>query len=392
MNILTAEQFRGLVGHSAPASVSIVSPIHRHPPEAKEDQVRFKNLLDEAAGRLVEAGLRRPDAEQRLAAARTILFADLPHRPRDRSVAVYVGPDGPSPRAYEIPVAADPLVTVEPRFHLKPLAPLVMEAEPFYVLALGQRTVRLLEANRFGIRPLDLPEAPESIEEFTRMVQAEESLQFHTGTAGGRGRTRPAAFHGQGVGTDASSEKKRIREFCQAVARAVASRLAETRAPLILAAHEPLVGLFREANRYSGLADPVLSLDPDRADADRLHDEAVEALGPVLAAPAREDAERYHDRVGTGMATADVETILIAAIDRRVETLWVRAEATLWGRLDRKARTVTVHDRREPGDEELTNLAVVEVCRGDGQVYCVPGDRMPDDSPLTAIFRYPAPQ
>jgi hypothetical protein len=392
MDAMTPEQFRELVDHTAPGTLSIVCPTSRRWPGTDEDPIRFKNLLGEAEERLTEHGMRSADARDRLAPARDLLDEEDFWQHLDRALVMYFGPESDTPRVYRIPVPVEPLVTVGEHFYAKPLVPLAMQAETFYVLAFSQKQVRFFRATPYGMAQSDLPEAPESIGELTRVADPERSLQFHTGTGGEREPAdREAVFHGHGVGTDEAVEKKRVLEFCQAVADAVASRLAESHAPLVLATHEPLLGLYREANHYPHLVESVASVDPDLAGPDDIHAAASEAVEPVLEASRKKAAGRYHDLLGTGLASAEPETVLVAGLDRRIDTLWIRADRRIWGRFDAEDRGVTIHKQREAGDEELSNRAVVEAGRGDARIYRLGGERMPDEAPLAALFRYPAP-
>jgi hypothetical protein len=48
-----------------------------------------------------------------------------------------------------------------------------------------------------------------------------------------------------------------------------------------------------------------------------------------------------------------------------------------------------MHDTRQPGDEDLLNIAAIFAHRGDGKVYAIPKKQMPNGSPAVAALRFP---
>lgn len=71
-----------------------------------------------------------------------------------------------------------------------PLLPLLSGDGRFYILALSQNELRLLQATRYSVSEVDLEGVPESLSTALRYDVPEESLQWHTsgraGTAGKR--------------------------------------------------------------------------------------------------------------------------------------------------------------------------------------------------------------
>lgn len=392
MDTLTRGDLRSLARHEAPGSVSIVMPTHTGGPDTREDPIRFRNLLREAEEQFVASGGRRPDIRERFKPLYPLLDDADFWGHQGRGLAVFVDEEL---RTYRVPVAMETLAVVGRRFYLKPLLPALREGERFYVLALSQRSVRLLEATPQGIEEADLPhDTPRTVDDIAQYEAPERTLQFHTQAPAAHGADRAAMFHGHGGASDEALEKKRAREFCEAVHRGVMRRLGGHEEPLVLASAEPLIGIYREVNKYANLVHEVVRGSPDRVPAEALRDRAAEVLRPVFRRRLERDAQRYHRAVEVAegdRASGDLQTVVLAALDARVDTLWVASDEQIWGRLDTEARRVERHDRRRPGDEELLNAASVLALCSDATVRAMPRDRMPADGPLAAVFRFPAP-
>jgi len=380
-----------LARHEAPGSVSLLMPAHTAGPDTREDPIRFRNLLREAEERFVETGGRRPAIRDRFEPLYPLVDDAEFWEHQGRGLAVFVDEE---PHLYRLPLAVETLAAVGPRFYVKPLLPALAEGERFYVLALSQRSVRLFEATPWAIREIDLPaDTPHTIEDIGRYEAPERSLQFHTEVPAAHGEDRGAMFHGHGGTGDFDLEKKRAREFCEAVHRGVMRRLKGQTAPLVLAAAEPLIGIYRELNKYPNLADEVIRGSPDRVKAEGLRDRAAETLRPVFRQRLERDAERYHraaEAAEKDRASADLETVTLAALDGRVDTLWVATDAQTWGRFDAQGRRLERHDRRQADDEELLNTATVLALRSGATVHAMPREEVPEAGPVAATFRFPA--
>jgi hypothetical protein len=70
-------------------------------------------------------------------------------------------------------------------------------------------------------------------------------------------------------------------------------------------------------------------------------------------------------------------------VDRRQE---------VWGCYDPQTGQVQVHEREDPGDDDLLNTAVVYTLAHRGTVFAVEAGDMPERAPLVAIFRLPLGQ
>ena len=58
------------------------------------------------------------------------------------------------------------------------------------------------------------------------------------------------------------------------------------------------------------------------------------------------------------------------------------------GTFDPVTLAVHLHKNPEPGDEDLLDFAALHTLSNGGTVYAVEPEKVPDDAPLAAVFRY----
>ena len=108
---------------------------------------------------------------------------------------------------------------------------------------------------------------------------------------------------------------------------------------------------------------------------------------------------RHYYRDDSGDPAALEE--LSAAIRRRIEevplhggvavdTLFIEIGAHVWGVYDEVANRIEIHDERQPGDEDLLDLAAVHTFLQGGTVHALRPENMPGENGLAATFRYAA--
>jgi hypothetical protein len=388
MSLLSQPELENLARQQADWCVSIYMPTHRTGSEIQQDPIRLKNLLDEAGNRLQEAGLRSPDARQMLEPA-----YDLVPRQREfwqhqsDGLAIFLSAD--NFHYYRLPHRFEEFVSVAGRYHLKPLIPLLSEAGHFYILALSQNEIRLLQGSRDSVSEVELKNVPPSLAEALKWDDPERQLQWHTGTSFPAGQYRAAAFHGHGV-TNAEQSKDEILRYFQKIDAGLADLLAGERAPLVLAGVEYLFPIYRQANSYRHLIAEGIPGNPDELSAEELHRRAWPIVQPIFKGGQTEAVERYWQTSGNNsrLVSTDLHEIVPAAHFERVEVLFVALGIQQWGTFD--ADTGDVHLRAEagPGDFDLLDFAAVHTILNGGAVYAVAPQDVPDTGPAAALFRF----
>jgi hypothetical protein len=119
-----------------------------------------------------------------------------------------------------------------------------------------------------------------------------------------------------------------------------------------------------------------------------LHEKSWPIVQPALHASRRSALARYDELGGTPRVTQDLSEVLSAAFDGRVDSLFAKSGAHLWGTFDGVDRKITRHDDPQPGDEDLINLAALSTIQNSGQVYVLSPEEMPQSQVLAALLRY----
>jgi hypothetical protein len=380
LRLLSIKELLALADARGGLRVSIFLPTHE-PGSEQQDPIRLRNLLREAEGRLATAGLRHSQTRDLLAPGMELagdpsLWRDMPAG----GLALFLAGDGG--RHLRLPYHPRELAVVGPRFHVKPLLPLLCGDGQFYLLALSQRRVRLFEGDRQGLRELELPDVPAGLAEAMRLDDRHEQLQLHqTGPA--RPAGRPAAtFHGHGVGTD--DAKDRILRYFREVDHGVQRALGNSRAPLVLAAVDYLRPLYRAASTYPHLLAQGVSGNPDHLGPGDLHRRTWMLVVDRFGADQRDAAARWSALERRGRATSDLGRIVPAAIAGQLESLLVPMDTERWGTADPVTGAAQLHREPHPGDVDLLDLAAVETLRHGGMAYPLP----PGETGLKAVLRY----
>jgi hypothetical protein len=383
MDLFSREDLDTLLAQTQRPCVSILMPTRRGGGEA--DGVRWRTHLAEAEGRLTAAGLRAPEARTLLRPGHDRLDDVSFWKQQCDGLAFFRAPD--LLRLYRLPVVLEDLVVVGHHFHVTPLLPLLRDNGRFYVLALSQHAVRLLQGTRHGVREVDLTGVPRSLAEARLSHEARGPFTFHGRRAGEGTGFGVGTFHGHGVGID--EPKEELRHYFQKIDRGLHPVLRQERAPLALAAVDYLLPLYREANTYPHLLEAGIEGNPDRLSAAELHARAWDLVRPQLEGRQRQAAAQYRHLAGTGRTASELGPVVAAAHRGEVETLFVAPGRRRWGRFDPAGGQVDEHEPPEPGDEELLNLAAVHTLRHGGTVYAVGPEQVPGGGPLAAVFWLP---
>lgn len=376
MPAITHDILSTLASHERDLSISMYLPTHRHGPEIEGDKILLKNLIAKAAEELMALGLRRPDSEKLLEPPERLLRHASFWQHQNDGLALFTS-DGDL-LDVRLPNTVEPLVVIANRYHITPLLPALGPGR-FLPLALSRGSVRLFEATRTGIAPLEI-DAPASIDDSSWFADREAQLQHHA-TASGSGRG-PAAFHGH---DPSEQEAEDLRRFLQAVAQAVAPIAREAEAPVVLAAVDEIAAAYRKLAPHS-VEDRHISGNPDELPPHEIHRRSLDLM---LSHLEQTDAAA-HDRVATaierGDGTADLEEALRAAAAGRVEEI-VIAEAThRWGVWDPESQRAEVRSEREPGDEDLCSRAAALTVTYGGDAWLV--ESVPGDDAIAARFRF----
>jgi hypothetical protein len=383
-----ASRVKELAEWSGAWGVSIVLP--PHPIDGKEggDALRMKNLLADAENELVDLGLRRADATRLLDGTVPGELSDPQSEIYHRAgIAVFAGPD--IHRAYRIVVDTPEMVAVADRFHLKPLLAGLARERRFFVLALSRGHAALYAGDGEALVPLRVPGMPVSLDDAIQYDDRERMLMSHSASRRGGGGV-VAAFHGQGDRADHLPED--VMRYLRMVNEAVAP-VVGVDGMVVLAGSQDLLPRYRELMTRGVTVDHDITGSAEDIPLDELHRHAWGIVDGEADGTAGAAAERFEARNGTGTASMDPIEVIEAARYGRVDTLFVAADARLWGRFGEGADSPEIHDARMPGDADLLDGAAVDAWRTGASVHVVPSAMVPGSERLAsttiaALFRY----
>jgi hypothetical protein len=378
MNLLRRDELEALIGSVGAPSISIYIPTHRAGDEVQQDPIRLKNALRLSEERLVERGMRGPDARKLLDQASRLLPDDLFWRHQLDGLALFVSRT--LFRYYRLPLRFEPLTVVADRFHVKPLLPLFTDDARFYVLALSQKQVRLLTATRHSVAEVPLDGVTNAMVEALRYDDVAHLQRRVSVRAGG-------ASMFQGHGPAVEDNKENLLRFFHQLDRGLHEVLRDERSPLVLAGVDYLLHIFREANTYRHVLDETVEGNPDEMRAEELQRLAWQLVEPHCKAKQRLAAEHYREAAGGKRASNQLPEIIRGAYHGRVDCLFVPNELQIWGAFDPVSDQVTLRGQPQPGDEDLLDFAAIHTVLQRGAVFATAQSEMPD-RPLAAIFRY----
>jgi hypothetical protein len=359
-------------------------PTHRGGAEA--DPIRWRKHLAETENRLAQAGWHAREIKELLAPGRHLLDEIAFWKNQSDGLAAFGAPE--FFRLFRLPVVFKDRVIVGNRFSITPLLPLLNGNGSFFVLALSQNAVRLLQGTRHSVSAIDLKDMPRNLAEALHTHDRDESLTFHTRPTSGGGWG--AIFEGHGVGIE--DEKENLLRYFQQIDKGLHPRLRKAKAPLVLAAVEYLQPIYRQANTYAHLLEHGIAGNPDRLSSKELHDRAWPLVQPLFEAAQQRAAAQYGQLAGTGHTTGVLEEVVAAACEARVETLFIARDREIWGVLDPSTGRMERHEQALCGDVDLLDLAAAHTLAHGRTVYAVEPTKVPSHTDVAAIFCLPLPK
>lgn len=377
--------------------VSIALPVEASWDRRRRAQLQLRTLLDGVAAEMERHRVPPDTAEAVLRPATDLLDGSAFWAGPGEGLLLLLSPEGPEQSLVQrLPFAPTAYAAVDARYHLRPLWGHLAPDLSYYVLALSAGGSALFCGSRYAIAPVPLAGVPTTLEEVVQYDGRSRSLGYHTRTqsgAGGGATRRAARYFGYEDAGDKAHVKEALVRFFRALDNGVRDVLAReaTPAPLLLAGTATLRGLYRKVNRYPHLAEAdiegAVQTGPDRAwDTAALHEQGWAAMRPRGDAARRQALSRF--RSDPRRTAANVGSVLLAAADGRIDTLFAPDATEAWGRYDPVRYHVEVHAHRQPGDTELMNAAVLHTLQAGGTVYVGPPDRLPDGAPIAALLRY----
>ncbi len=348
--------------------------------QTKNGLRRIKDTLRGAAANFQNASMTVDDAERALESNwEQIWQAESGRASMHQGAVIFLSRDFFA--CYGLPAPIAERVVVGSEFFIRPLLASWRTNDRFFVLALSQKHVRLYEGSRCSMEERHLRDAPENLHEDLAGLSFERNYEMHT-AASPVSNQKGAIFHGPSV-----SNKDRLIHFFRDVDLGVASTLKNQEAPLIVAAVEYLFPIYKEANTYPHLLEDTIAGNPDLLTPDALHAASWKIVQSHASEAEARAFDVYKEHINTPLSSSNLRKVIAAAAGGRVRFLFVPSTGEQWG-LFQPPETVHIHNKKEPGDDELLNLAAMLTLRHGGEVYVVRADELREGAEVATVFRF----
>ncbi|WP_417387449.1 hypothetical protein [Gimesia sp.] len=386
MQTLTLDELKTLTEWEQGPCVSLYLPRHQAVSELGQDSIELRNMLDDAETTLQQMGLGTAEAHQFLKPARMLQNDPVFWKQGSaQGLCLLIAPG--VFHQYDLPFQCPEMMSVDNTFYLSPLFYKVFEDDRFHLLAICPKSIRMIRHQNGEFKEVELPEnIPANLEEFTQGIEFEESLQYHSTASAGPGGDFAGMQHGHGL-TKEQNEKV-LTDYYQLLTRQLENYLENNAPPLVLVCAEKQQNLFRKHFHGNQLLPEGIATSPDQLSARELVELALPVVESHFKTSLHKARERFQKQLGTSRISHQLEEILQAAEQGRVETLFTPLGSELWGQPPGDGELIKTHAQPESGDIALLNRAIRNTYRHGGTPYVVQPDDMPDQHPLLASFRW----
>jgi hypothetical protein len=379
--MINENKFKELSEFGGENLVSIFIPTHRAN-QRQKDQINLKNGIKSAKDKLASSGWNEKEAEKYLRPAIELLENDRFWNHLSDGLALFIGPDFFHQEI--VPVSFDAYEFVGDRFYLRPLLPLMNNKDRFFLLALSQGEVRFFEGHQYSITPVKIDDlvpvgGMKSIFDYADLP---ETLQNHSGNSDGQ-----QIYHGQGKGED--DRKEDIKEYFRMINKGLMEMLHDEQPPMVIAAVDYLVPIYKEVNDYKYLMDEFVNGNPEKDHPSLLHEKAWPLVENKLGTDYNDEKENFKEQLGKNTASSLLNDIVPAAVYGKVDTLFVNKDYRLYGYFDKDKNELEILDEYKPGSRDLIELAATQTYLNGGSVHSVEREELPiPTANVNAVFRY----
>lgn len=376
-----------LADQSNPQSISIFMPTHRYGKEVNEgqDAIAFKNYVQSIRLALEAQNLRSNDISDLLQPLEDLLDDTQFWRHQHKGLAVFRNPDFFA--VYHSPMSLAESWHLDSHFYVESLLPFAHRLPVYCLLQISKNGIKLFKADAYSITPLDLAnEAPDGLEAVTKYYDFEEQFQSRT-----TGRGGAMAMYTSNEDADNKEKDHLLADYFRKIDATVIDMMGTQNLPLILASVEYFQPIYQSINTYPHLRKGGLTGNFDHTQPEELHQMAQELVGDSIDEEKQRLIERYQNSSGGDLVSSDAKEILKAAVTGRIDALFVKSDAQLWGHLDENTLKTTIHDEKKEGDESLIGKVALLTLRNGGAVYTMDEVKLVNNQEpvmMTALFRF----
>ena len=366
VDIPTRPDLNALITHRGSACVSIYLPTTPLTQHAQADRIALKNMTSEAISQLAGHDKREVSAIEE--SLHDLIDDDTFWEFQANSLGVFVTPT--SLRTFRLPNKLTPALEVSDRFHIKPLLRAVTVPQSAFVLALAQNSARVVEVTA------DLPAHEVKV----------HHLPTDAASAVGKSSIKDRSPSGRIQGSEGM--KVRLAQYARKVDHALRDLLGGRETPLIIAAAEPLLSIYRSVNTYPHLASKVISTNPEELSNAQLADAARPVMDELFRHELAEIHALFEARTGESRTSTDIAQVAKAATYGAVSHLLVDIDGTVPGTVADNG-AVTFAEKEGAANYDIVDEIAGRAILSGARVLGVRKADIPGGASLAAIFRYP---
>lgn len=382
MDNLDDAALKELLLTKAKPQVTIYIPTHSttSSPHMTENQIRFKNLMHEAANQVRSQNAR---LASHLELQAGLLKDDFDFWETQTAGLLICAADG-NIQMFHLPIDTEEYVSVDDHFHLAPIMGIMHDEKPYYLLELSQQNPKLLIGNMYGLRPSDI-DLPANIKEALNIDELSQKGELQ-GAAGGFGDT--GRFNGRGGSKD-QQEEDRIRFF--RLVDKVISRAANSSLPMVLAGIESEAVEYKQISRYPTILKAIVGNNHDNDGKRHMSEAASRIVWQELVLPEHKSALEEYLRVGGAnpeRVAHDTHSISQAAQQGRIDKLLTRLTRRTSDTVRDQSQDVPRITFPEAKESKTLNDIAVSVWQSRGTIFNLLPNEMPDGVLMAARLRY----
>ena len=369
IDVPTHDEILRLASIREPACVSIYVHAAAGPDASDTARIEVNTRLRSATGLLEAAGTDADIIESIRAAVESLLVERDFWRRDTRTLAIFV--NGTSLVSFHLANRLLGLTEVSDRFAITPVLRATTFSHSAFVLALSQNAVRLIEVSPASpASEIVVPDLPHDLETTVALdLTNDRQTLAHLRTS--------------------EDPKVRMRQFSQAVDRALRPIVADSNRPLILAAAEPLASIYRSVSSYARLGEEMITGNPEQKSALELAASATPILDAAHAAELATQIARFHESTSRGLADDTLTGVSLAATSRAIDTLFVDIDHRLPGRIDELTGIITGNEVESEAAYDIIDEIVRRALSSDASIFAVRGSEVPGSGPVAAILQFP---
>ncbi|MDJ1504816.1 hypothetical protein [Xanthocytophaga agilis] len=368
MEAIDKQTILKLANQNAKPCISVYIPTHRKGDEVNEgyDRILFKNQVQKVRTQLQSSNMRSNEVDELLNPLEGLLNDKEFWKNQTEGLAVFRSPE--LFEYFQSPIPFNELCEINSQFRLRPLFSFTQSSSEYYILNITQKGASLFQADQYFIHPVDTQDLfPASMDEILEPYELESEGQGQPQSKSGRMQGE-ASVH-RGAKEENKYKDHLLADYFREIDKGVKQLLAQSKKPLVLACVEYYHPIYHEVNTYPFLKDKGITGSMGTINQNEIHQKANELLGDYFTERQDKRITQYQNSSGSGLISHDLRQILESAVTGRVDTLFVKNDAEVWGLFDENNLTATIHDERKDNDESLIDKAIMLTLRNGGEIY-----------------------